>query len=333
MPHPPGWTRTEVIVLLVLVVLVVGLFLAASARLRSEAASQNCKNNLRQMGLAAMNYQVANNALPPLTDQTDKAPTGKGLSSVFATLIPYLEAGPCYFSPGQSPPAAYHAHSSAVFTYWGKFGEEWTESGGLGNRTWRAFTDPADATADKLRDVPMTLPDGSTGYYATGSYAANGLAPWGKALPPPASQSTLILFGERPQVCRTDGGEAVYNLWGLGFYSPHMPAFATLTPTDPTGLASTGQVAPVLPLPDEAAADQVRVRIGRADAETTAPEFPSPIQFVRPGRPCDPRLPGTPHSAGPHAVMADGSVRVFGRDTSPWVFWRACVPAVVVDSP
>jgi hypothetical protein len=27
------------------------------------------------------------------------------------------------------------------------------------------------------------------------------------------------------------------------------------------------------------------------------------------------------------AVMVDGSLRVFGPDTSPWVFWAACEPA------
>ena len=106
-----------------------------------------------------------------------------------------------------------------------------------------------------------------------------------------------------------------------------MPTFAVLTPADPPGLLSTGQVAPVEPLPDESAADQIRVRIGRRDASPEAPDFPSPIQRIRLGRPCDPRLPGTPHSAGMQAVMADGSVRVFARDTSAWAFWTACVPA------
>ena len=55
-------------------------------------------------------------------------------------------------------------------------------------------------------------------------------------------------------------GEPVYTLWGVGFYSPHMPAFATLAPTVPAGLWSTGQIAPVEPVPE--ADDQVRIRIG-----------------------------------------------------------------------
>jgi hypothetical protein len=175
----------------------------------------------------------------------------------------------------------------------------------------------------------MTLPDGTVGHYATGSYVANGMAPWGQTMPAANGSANLILFGERPQVCTTANGETVYNLWGLGFYSPRMPAFAALTPVDPPELLSTEQVAPITPLPEEG--NELRVRIGRQDAEPQAPDFRNPAPFVRPGRPCDPRLPGTPHSMGLHAVMADGSVRIFAPDTSPWVFWRACVPAEAGD--
>ncbi|MFO0926743.1 MAG: hypothetical protein U0736_06835 [Gemmataceae bacterium] len=138
--------------------------------------------------------------------------------------------------------------------------------------------------------------------------------------------ANTLLIGERPQVCRTADGDEVYNLWGLGFYSPHMPAFATLTPAAPPGLASTGQVAPALPLPDEDAADTLRVRIGRRDAPPVAPDYATPLQVVRPGRPCDPRLPGTPHRRGMQVGMADGSMRVFAPSVDPWVFWAACVP-------
>jgi hypothetical protein len=57
-----------------------------------------------------------------------------------------------------------------------------------------------------------------------------------------------------------------------------------------------------------------------------APDFPTPIQRVVPGRPCDPRLPGSPHRGGLPTAMSDGSVRFIASDTSPWVFWAGCVP-------
>jgi Protein of unknown function (DUF1559) len=324
--------QVQFLVALLIILLAVGMLLAAIAHVREAAARESCKNNLKQLALAVANYNdTYPRRLPPLADQGTGAPTGRGLPSVIANLIPYLEATPFRFDP-ERPPDDYHAHSSVTFAYRHKDGTPFTVEGGIANRVWRTFIDPGDATAETLHDVPMTLPDGTTGYYATGSYAANGLLPWGKdGLPqlPPGRLANTILFAERPQLCRTAAGEEVYDLWGLGFYSPHMPAFAALTPAEPPDLWSTGQATPVIPLPEEGAADrdaQILVRIGRQDSAPQRPDFPTPVQIIRRGRPCDPRLPGSPHSAGMQTAMADGSVRVFAPDTSPWAFWAACIP-------
>ena len=310
------------LLLLGVLLLLVGLILTGIVRPRQTAAQMSCRNNLKQLGLAVANYHDSMNCLPPLVDQGEGSPTGGGLSSVFAMLEPYLEARPIIYRAG-FPPEKYHAHSATPFTYRNKDGTTGTTDGGMANESWKLFVCPSDTTADKLRDVPVTLPDGSTGYYATGSYAANGMMSWnkkGKTL----NSANTILFAERPQVCHTAGGEVVHNLWGVGFYSPQMPAFATLTPTEPAGLWSTGQVAPELPLPAEDG--EVMVRIGTTNAEPTRPDFATPVQRIYTGRTCDPRLPGSLHPDGMNAVMADGNVRVFRYDTSPRVFWSACVP-------
>lgn len=328
MTRRPGLTRVEALVGLLVAALVVGLFAAGVGKMQGSADRMKCSNNLKQLGLALNNYYLTNDHLPPLADQGAGAPTGRGLPSGFGQLPPFLEGTTMVFRPEQSPDR-YHAHSSIEFTWLHK-GHPHTEHGGMANQFYRPFIDPADATAHQLRDVPMTLPDGTTGYYATGSYAANGLAPWGTGTIPksfPRGAENTILVAERPQVCRTATGDEVHNLWGVGFYSPQMPAFAALTPTDPPGLFSTGQAAPVEPLPPEA--ENMRVRIGRRDATPEPPDFPTPVQRIRNGRPCDPRLPGGPHPAGMLVLMADGSVRVLGWDTSPWVFWDACVPGSV----
>jgi prepilin-type processing-associated H-X9-DG protein len=324
MLRRPGVTKVEVLVGVAIVVLVGGLLLSGTCRIRDLDSRMKCANNLKQLGLAVHNYEDTNGTLPPFVDQGDAAPTGRGLPSLFGLLPPYIEGTTLVFRTEQ-PPDRYYAHSSVEFNWLHK-GHPHTEHGGMANQIYRVFLDPADDTARDLRDVPMTLPDGTTGYYAAGSYAANGLVPWGtgnlgKSFPR-GTQNT-VLMAERPQVCRTATGEEVHNLWGVGFYSPQMPAFACLTPTEPPGLASTGQAAPVVPLPPEDG--PVMVRIGRMDAAPQPADFPTPFQRVRDGR-CDPRLPGGPHPAGMQVLMADGSVRVFDWDTSPWVFWSACVP-------
>lgn len=328
-----GISRVELLVVLT-IALVLGLItLSGVNRVRDASVAAQCKNNLRQFGIAVHGYDDAQGRLPPLTDQCNGAPTGDGIMSIIANLIPYVEAGPAYYYPKLSPPSYYHADSSIVFTYPHKDGSTtFTRDGGMANRVWRMFVDPGDATADRLRDVPMTLPDGTTGYYATWSYVASGLVPWGMGcMRDSFSDGTAhtVLFAERPQVCQTATGEKVYNLWGLGIYSPHMPAFAALTPTDPPGLLSTGQVSPVLPLPSGAAADRddrIQVRTGTQDAVPCSPDFRTPVQKLRGAARCDARLPGSPHYFGMQVLMADCSVRVFAADTSAWLFWAACTP-------
>jgi hypothetical protein len=318
-----GRAYIQVLLALGVLLLLVALILTGVVRVRQQATQMMCTNHLKQLSIGLLGYTDANNRSPSLVDQGDGSPTGRGLPSVFATLEPYLEARPVLYRAGQSPPEAYHASSATGFPFSNKDGTTGTVYGGAANQVWKLFLCPADDTASHPRDIPVTLPDGNTGHYATGTYAANGMALWGSRKFKWGASGT-ILFAERPQVCRTASGEVVHNLWGVGFYSPQMPAFATLTPTEPAGLWSTGQVVPVVPLPDQDG--EVWMRIGRANAEPTRPDFTTPVQHIRTGSPCDPRLPGSMHPDGMNAVIGDGSVRVFRYDTTPWVFWAACVP-------
>lgn len=322
MSHRKGFTKVQLLIVLIILALIASLIVVALAKVREEANRMQCSNNFKQIGLAVHNYHDTNGHLPPLVDQGEGAVTGKGLPSILATLMPYIEATPEVFRKERSTDY-YHAHSSVVFNYTVKE-SPYTQVGGMVNYPHPLFRDPSDTTAEKLRDVARTLPDGTTGYYATNSYAANGSLPWrtGTLITSfPRGTGNPILFAERPHVCVTDIGETIYNLWGVGFYSPHMPAFATLTPSEPEGLWSTGQIAPVEPLTEESL---LRVKIGTRSADAQAWDFPGPVQRIRNGRPCDPRLPGTPHVAGMQVVMADGSVRVFSTNTNAWVFWSAC---------
>lgn len=297
-------SRIEVIVALLIALFAGVLVLSLAGKAREAAARMNCQNNLKQLGIGLHCHHDATKTLPALTALDVKTSANPGVPSQFWSLIPFIECTPRVYGPRQPSYENYHAHSSVVFRFTCKDGEALTQHGGDANQVWKTFIDPSDATGRDLRDIALTMPDGSTGHFATGSYAVNGLMPWGAKEEPngvsPLSANS-ILIAERPQVCRPATGDPVCNLWGVGFYSPNLSAFATLTPSEPPGLQPTGQLA--------------------AHAESV-----NPIQLITGRNPCDPRLPGTPHRGGMQVTMGDASVRVFAPNTDPHVFWAACAP-------
>ena len=232
MPYRLTTQRANVVVGTLIAGLVVGLLLVAVAKVRESAASSSCRNNLKQLGLALSNYHDAHDKLPPLVDAGEGSVSGRGLVSMFAALMPYIESTPRVYDPAQ-PVTHYNGHSSFGFPLRDKSGAPYTHYGGTVNWPFHTFLDPADRTATDRRDVSVTLPDGSVGYYATGSYAANGLLPWGTKYFSAATAGSVV-FAERPQVCVSAGGDEVFNLWGLGFHSPQQAVIGSYWPADPT---------------------------------------------------------------------------------------------------
>jgi type II secretory pathway pseudopilin PulG len=330
MGRREAFSRIELFVLVLILSLVAGLIIPAILKVRESAAQSRCQNNLKQLALAFHNHNDATGRLPCLTDFGDDAPTGNGVISIFGALIPYIEQGPWGFDL-KGPLTEYNGHSSMTFTLPVKSGVTRTITGGQVNRAWKVFIDPSDTTAAGLIDIAMKLPDGSTGYYATGSYVANGLVFINNDAQIPKTfgdgTSLTLMLAERPQVCQSATGENVYNLWGLGFYSPHMPSFATLTPGDAASLQSTGQIAPVEPLPHHEVSGMMPVRIGTSDAQAQASPVSRLFQtrLVR-GGVCDPRLPGSTHRDGMVIALADGTVRLLPPTISDWIFWAMCTP-------
>jgi type II secretory pathway pseudopilin PulG len=334
MRRRSGIMYVEVLLGILIIAIVGGLVLTAIGRVRDSAARSTCANNLKQIVLAVHNYNDAfQGKLPPLTDQGEDTPTGTGRPSLFFNLIPYVEADAgLYAAYDRNEAWTYNSHTS-VFVPGGRPKNSSLRAslnGGVANQDFPVLQDPADeSNGPGLGNVKITLPDGSLGFYATGSYAANGMIPWNATgFPKNIGDGTpyTIMFGEKPHVCKTANQETIFNLWGLGIYSPHMPAFATLTPTEPAGLISSGQIAPVVPLVTRENANQILVRIGREDATPQSPDFPTPVQLLRGSGSCDARLPASPHFGVMQSAMADGSVHIFTRTASPWVFWAACTP-------
>jgi prepilin-type N-terminal cleavage/methylation domain-containing protein/prepilin-type processing-associated H-X9-DG protein len=98
-----GFTLIELLVVIAIIAVLIALLLPAVQSAREAARRAQCTNNLKQLGLAALNYESSNGCIPggSYTGLAGFNPPAYSKNypesfSVFVRILPYLEQSPMY---------------------------------------------------------------------------------------------------------------------------------------------------------------------------------------------------------------------------------------------
>jgi prepilin-type N-terminal cleavage/methylation domain-containing protein len=101
-----GFTLIELLVVIAIIAVLIALLLPAVQQAREAARRTQCKNNLKQLGLAIHNYHDNNNMFPMSFTTTANYNTTHRWFSWYARSLPFIDQAPLYNTIDFSSPMA-----------------------------------------------------------------------------------------------------------------------------------------------------------------------------------------------------------------------------------
>ena len=187
--HFRGFTLIELLVVIAIIAVLIAILLPAVQQAREAARRTQCRNNLKQIGLALQNYEGTHQVFPPSCvlnpyrdgsefgitygDSSRVGPPGFGWG---VSLLPSLEQAPLFNSFDLNVPCWSPVNAPAARTKVVVFLCPSATGGSDG------FVIQKQG-ADNRHGVPLTRDDGSSIYFSHSHYVTNaGInQPWGRA--------------------------------------------------------------------------------------------------------------------------------------------------------
>jgi prepilin-type N-terminal cleavage/methylation domain-containing protein len=299
-----GFTLIELLVVIAIIAVLIGLLLPAIQKVREAANLMSCTNNVKQLAIAAHNYEGTNTTLPGLWHQSGVAP--RDYVGLFYLLLPFIEQQAVYIQGTSANPTVANANYGRCAFY-------------VAGDVIKTYICPSDPTFADNMDRMLNQNTG----WAAGNYRGNIMVfdpnnPNPILTAMPDGTSNTVAFAHFLKLCDSNGpggqGGQEPTDWAAyprdAYWGAHcVPAFGYQNYAAAYGAAS---------LPNGYATSIPNFSFGGIPFQTT------PQTSVGSGT-CMIEVVVSPHSVMV-AGLGDGSVRTATSSMSKATWLNACTP-------